>query len=136
MPTIRGVQSLNAVGGTQDILSQAMMPYQPPNPVCVNKGVGGLIVGSGESFQIDGNGNLGMAKSDYSPETLANMVRMRLRSKPESYFEHWHFHKTLRKGEQLVIGIIVQDGVVTVLEDAWGLFPSDQLITQLRLLEK
>lgn len=72
----------------------------------------------------------------YSPETLANMVRMRLRSKPESYFEHWHFHKTLRKGDELVIGLIIQDGMVTVLEDAWALFPSDQLITQLRLLEK
>lgn len=146
MPTIRGVpkdppwaeddpgqlrKELDRLTGMQMVL--------PANPLAnaiasgkYNPG-GILTVRDGESFTIGGN----MASSsEYSPDTLANMVRMRLRSKPSSYFEHWHFHKTLRKGESLVVGLIIQDGEVTVLEDAWALFPSDQLITQLRLLEK
>ena len=111
------------VGG---LVTGAHVPV-PPAPTLT-------FPGSGSPFQRHIHE---MASTNaYSPETLANMVRMRLRSKPESYFEHWHFHKTLRKGDELVIGLIVQDGVVTVLEDAWALFPSDQLITQLRLLEK
>jgi hypothetical protein len=60
------------------------------------------------------------------------MVHMRLRSAPASFFDHWHMH---RVGDEKVIVLIINKGVSTILEDEWPLFPSDALITKLRLLE-
>lgn len=72
--------------------------------------------------------------TNYSSDDLAQMVSMRLRSARESYFRHWHFHKV---GEKVVILVIPNvSGEHVVLEDDFSLFPSDALITALRLLEK
>ncbi len=60
------------------------------------------------------------------------MISMRLRSRREDFFDHWHAHKI---GDERVVLFIVHKGQEVVLSDPWPLFPSDTLITQLRLLE-
>jgi hypothetical protein len=69
----------------------------------------------------------------YSSTQLEEMVRMRLRSADGSYFKRWHMHKI---NDEKVIVLVVTDDRHVVLEDEWPLFPSDRLITALRLLEK
>jgi hypothetical protein len=65
---------------------------------------------------------------------LLSMISMRLRC-PEgtlSRFEHLH---PVKSGDK-VYTLVIQDGVAQIIEDEWGLFPSDGFITKLRLLEK
>jgi hypothetical protein len=74
------------------------------------------------------------ATRKYNSDELAEMVSMRLRSAKSSFFQHWHMHRT-DNGEKVII-LIVDDNKHVTLEDEWPLFPSDALITKLRLLEK
>ena len=63
-----------------------------------------------------------------------NMLAMRLRI---SEGEHWGFdslHTSL--GKEKVFVFVVQDGKTATLEDDASMFPSDTLITQLRLIQK
>jgi len=69
----------------------------------------------------------------YSSGELEKMISMRLRSARESFFQHWHCHKI---NDEKVVILVINNGTHVVLEDPWPLFPSDTLITQLRLLEK
>ena len=103
--------------------------YTPPVPPSA---IGGIrTMGASQSSQA-----APMSDVQYSSDKLAQMVGMRLRTPPGAYFGNWHFHKTTRDGEEVVYCFIVNDGRATVLEDGWPLFPSDELITKLRLLEK
>ena len=77
----------------------------------------------------------GLASSQPSPKQynsgeLVEMVEMRLR-KPLK-FDHIHAYK---HKEEFVHFLIWVKGELVTLKDDWGLFPSDQLITQIRLLE-
>ena len=63
-----------------------------------------------------------------------NMLAMRLRIKEG---EHWGFdslHTSL--GKEKVFVFVVQDDKTATLEDDASMFPSDTLITQLRLIRK
>jgi hypothetical protein len=75
----------------------------------------------------------GIESVTYTSAKLEDMIRMRLRSAPGSFFDHWHAYKA--KDDKVVV-LVVNNGAHVVLEDEWPLFPSDALITQLRLLEK
>lgn len=71
----------------------------------------------------------------YSSADLGRMVGSRLRYPPGcAPFKHCYFHKV--DDEKVVALIIGPDGRAIVLEDGWPLFPSDEFITKLRLLEK
>lgn len=48
-------------------------------------------------------------------------------------FQHIHAYKV---DETKAIVLVVQDKQHVVIEDEWALFPSDKLVTQLRLLAK
>ena len=61
------------------------------------------------------------------------VVRMRLRTPRGRFFDHWHMHKI---NDERVLILVVSNGQATMLEDEWPLFPSDTLITKLRLLEQ
>jgi hypothetical protein len=88
-------------------------------------GVGGLLYGSPQPTPAP------TTKHTLSSE-LEKMVSMRLRSARSSFFDHWHMHKY---GDKVFV-VIFNDGQCVHIEDTWPLFPSDALITQLRLLEK
>lgn len=62
------------------------------------------------------------------------LIRMRLRI-PEGSLLPYQFLATHFAGEEVIV-FVVQDGQPVTLRDEAPLFPSDQLITQLRLLEK
>lgn len=68
-----------------------------------------------------------------SPAELAAMIDMRLRT-PKGQFRFQFMMPFKVPNEDRVVVFIVQNGQVTHLEDDWNLFPSDTLITQLRLL--
>jgi hypothetical protein len=72
------------------------------------------------------------SKTYQSPE-LEEMLRMRTRSAPDSRFPHWHAYK---HDEKVFVTVVTSDGNAVTLEDEWPLFPSDALVTKLRLLEK
>lgn len=67
----------------------------------------------------------------YSSSKLEEMMRMRLRSARSAFFKHWHAFKD---GETVHV-MVVNNGQSVLLKDDFSLFPSDQLITALRLLE-
>lgn len=69
--------------------------------------------------------------SDYS---LLRMIasRMRLTEVATLPFQHIHCHKL---NDEKVAVFIAQRGEAVTLEDDYSLFPSDALITKLRLLE-
>lgn len=66
--------------------------------------------------------------------TLVGHIALRLRWLPgnlpplDALFAH--------RADDKVFVFVVVDGQAVTLEDGWDLFPSDALITQLRLLEK
>lgn len=84
--------------------------------------------------------NVGTLSRPYStndiafPETRKAMLAMRLRIPEGARFPfdcletHW--------GEEKVFIFVVQDDKPVILEDPAELFPSDTLITQLRLIQK
>lgn len=64
--------------------------------------------------------------------TLNDMIRSRMRwSNANGSFSYLHAHS--EKERVFIFGVI--NGEPVMLEDDAGLFPSDQLVTQLRLLE-
>jgi hypothetical protein len=69
-----------------------------------------------------------------SPHALLRMIGMRLR-KAEGASLGFECLYPVRSGEK-VCTMVIQDGVAQIIEDEWGLFPSDGFITKLRLLEK
>jgi hypothetical protein len=77
----------------------------------------------------------------YSPETrspsLLGMIAMRLRI-PEGYPSGFEFINAHRVGDTVNVFIIAKDdgSEAIILKDDWNLFPSDALITQLRLIRK
>jgi hypothetical protein len=68
--------------------------------------------------------------------TLPAMIATRLHLGPGDKlpFEFIEAHRS-RCGEKVFVFVVAGDKAVT-LEDEWPLFPSDTLITSLRLLEK
>jgi hypothetical protein len=75
----------------------------------------------------------GIGSSDTSPMALGKMIDMRLRTPPGKYlFEFMMCHKA--KDDNKVVVFLYHNKQATHLEDDWNLFPSDTLITQLRLM--
>jgi len=72
--------------------------------------------------------------SDY----LIECIRMRLKigvSDSTKLFDHIDaYYSPMTNG--VVFVFVVNNGQAQVLEDGWDLFPSDTLITKLRLLQK
>lgn len=64
----------------------------------------------------------------------ATMIAMRLRLQHTDWFPYQYLSTALT-GDKVFV-FVVQDGQPVVLEDDATMFPSDALITQLRLLEK
>lgn len=70
---------------------------------------------------------------DTSPMALGRMIDMRMRTTPGTYrFEFMACHKA--KNDNKVVVFLYHNKQATHLEDDWNLFPSDTLITQLRLM--
>lgn len=78
----------------------------------------------------------GMANStpnpDTSPAALGNMIDMRLRTPPGKFM--FQFMQAFKMKNEKVVVFIVQNDQPTFLEDDWALFPSDELVTKLRLI--
>lgn len=68
------------------------------------------------------------------PRQRKQMLAMRLRIKEGDLWGFDHIDTAL--GKEKVFVFILQDDKAAVLEDDLGLFPSDTLITQLRLIQK
>lgn len=64
--------------------------------------------------------------------TLVDMIRMRLRIPP--YGSPWQFLECFCGTDNQVHVFMVMDNKPITLTEPWDLFPSDTLITQLRLL--
>jgi hypothetical protein len=62
------------------------------------------------------------------------MIGMRLHKNQGSELGFEHLYPA-RSGDR-VFTLVIQDGHAQIIEDEWGLFPSDGFITKLRLLEK
>ncbi len=71
------------------------------------------------------------SESDTSPVALGKMIDMRLRTPPGKFL--FQFMQAFKYGEKVVV-FIVQKDQPTFLEDDWALFPSDELVTKLRLI--
>lgn len=63
--------------------------------------------------------------------SLENMIAMRLHLKEGVVFP---FHLHAHRSNDTVFVFLVHNGKPLILEDAWSMFPSDQLISNLRLL--
>jgi len=75
---------------------------------------------------------LGNPISHTSTPTLVDMIRMRLRIPP--YGSPWQFLECFCGTDNQVHVFMVTDNKPIMLTEPWDLFPSDTLITQLRLL--
>lgn len=69
---------------------------------------------------------------DWSSEALMRMVAMRLRTR-EGERMPFDFMNAYKNKESVVV-FFVHDGHPNFVEDDWGMFPSDALITKLRLI--
>ncbi|MGE0677823.1 hypothetical protein [Pseudolabrys sp.] len=69
-----------------------------------------------------------------SEEELLDVIARRLRQTASSNmgFDYVGAHKS---GDTVNVFVVV-GGQPTILQDGWDLFPSDQLVTQIRLLKK
>lgn len=68
-----------------------------------------------------------------SSEDLCSMVRMRMRWGPNKP-EHITFMAAHKLNDEKAALFVVVNGQPAMIEDEWGLFPSDALITKLRML--
>lgn len=75
---------------------------------------------------------LGNPISHTSTPTLVDMIRMRLHITP--YGSPWQFLECFCGTDNQVHVFMVTDNKPITLTEPWDLFPSDTLITQLRLL--
>jgi hypothetical protein len=89
--------------------------------------------------QLSGHshGIMGMTSSysQWSPEAMKRMICMRLNIQ-EGYTHGFHFLECCKLNDKEVAVFVVTDGEPIVIKDGTDLFPSDTLITQLRLLKK
>ncbi len=116
--------STSALGLSRNDFDKIMLA--PVTPVVTNNGLYPMAQQMAPGFAA------AMSQPNYSSDSLTTMISMRLRSRREDFFDHWHAHKI---GDERVVLFIVHKGQEVVLSDPWPLFPSDTLITQLRLLE-
>lgn len=72
------------------------------------------------------------SSTDWSSEALMRMVAMRMRTR-EGERMRFDFINAYKNGESVVV-FFVHDGHPNFVEDDWGMFPSDALITKLRLI--
>jgi hypothetical protein len=75
----------------------------------------------------------------FSSEYLMEMIRMRMRWDPSPMLGDFKYPfaalTAIREGDRVAVVVLQTGQEAIVLEDEWGLFPSDRLVTQLRLLE-
>ena len=69
-----------------------------------------------------------------SPSKLRSMVLDRMRVSAESALGFHHF-ECICRDDMVFVTIIPKTGEPAILKDSYGLFPSDQLITQLRIIK-
>lgn len=69
------------------------------------------------------------------PSSLGEMIAMRLHLDEGSAMPFEHLHAFKLKSDKVAVCVAV-DGQAQIIEDDWALFPSDTLITKLRLLEQ
>lgn len=69
-----------------------------------------------------------------SPKYLKNLITLRLRI-PEGSFMPFAFLECYKRDETVFV-FVVNSGDPVILEDGWDLFPSDKLITKLRILKE
>lgn len=77
-----------------------------------------------------------------SPQNLTKMILERLRMPSRRGKGQWDLHEfptsyfhACSIDDNRVAVFVVANGVAQILEDEWNIFPSDALITQIRLLE-
>ena len=98
----------------------------------------GSVVPMGTTVMGPGLSQPGMVSTLGNPishtptPTLVDMIRMRLRIPP--YGSPWQFMECFLGTDNQVHVFMVMDNKPITLTEPWDLFPSDTLITQLRLL--
>lgn len=73
------------------------------------------------------------ASPDWGPDALLRMLNMRLYRDRLEGKKQFDFIAPYKNKDAVVV-FLVHDGNPTYIEDDWSLFPSDSLITKLRLL--
>jgi hypothetical protein len=101
-----------------------------------NSGGGGVGVGSEITFAPYPQANVRPYESDPSANLLRMIgMRLRLHEGPVAMFPFNHID-AYRISEERVVVFVVHKETPVLIEDDGALFPSDALITQLRLLSK
>jgi hypothetical protein len=79
-------------------------------------------------------GGCGVVDTARAPMPLRDLISIRLHRDVGAELGFEHIDAT-RSGDMVFV-FVVQCGVPVTIEDSYALFPSDALVTQLRLLEK
>jgi len=111
----------------KNILSGMFAPKIIPSPPIPP----GLVIQPPSAVQYTGGMHTGLG-GQYSTEALLRMLAMRMRwdTGASTGLEFISAHK----GNELVFIFIVREGQPMILEDDTNMFPSDALVTKLRLM--